>query len=136
SRALNYEPGEVQPITEFPYFTFLYADLHAHMISMPLQMLALGWAVAVVLAAAKRRGMDIRPQTTDHGPPTTDHRPQADDARPSSVVRRLSSFLSFLVGALAIGVLRPTNTWDWPTYLLLGALAVGYYVLWTDGPSW
>ena len=32
-------------------------------------------------------------------------------------------------------MLRPTNTWDWPTYLL-GALAVGYYVLRGDGFSW
>ncbi len=32
------------------------------------------------------------------------------------------------VGALAIGSLRATNTWDWPTYLLLGSVAVVYYV--------
>ena len=51
SRAINANEGEVQPITEFPYFTFLYGDLHAHMISMPLQLLALGWVVAVVLGS-------------------------------------------------------------------------------------
>ena len=47
SRAINADPGEVQPITEFPFFTFLYGDLHAHMIAMPLSMLALGWAISV-----------------------------------------------------------------------------------------
>ncbi|MCZ7673719.1 MAG: DUF2298 domain-containing protein [Chloroflexi bacterium] len=36
TRAINYNPGEAAPITEFPFFTFLYGDLHAHMISMPL----------------------------------------------------------------------------------------------------
>ncbi|HZY44967.1 MAG TPA: DUF2298 domain-containing protein, partial [Anaerolineae bacterium] len=36
---------EAGPITEFPFFTFLYADLHAHMIAMPLTLLALALAI-------------------------------------------------------------------------------------------
>lgn len=31
-----------------------------------------------------------------------------------------------IVGGLAIGALRPTNTWDFPLYLVFGLLAVGY----------
>ena len=119
SRAINANPGEVQPITEFPFFTFLYADLHAHMISMPLQMLALGWAVGVVLAARDTK-YEIRNTSR----------------RRSELVSRISYLVSFFVGALVIGSLRPTNTWDWPTYLLLGSLAVAYYVIRTDGWSW
>lgn len=46
-------PGEVEPITEFPLFTFLYSDLHAHMIALPLALLALAWALAVVMGKAK-----------------------------------------------------------------------------------
>jgi YYY domain-containing protein len=34
-----------------------------------------------------------------------------------------------LLGGLAIGALRPTNTWDWPTYLALGCVAVMYTAL-------
>ncbi len=45
-------PNDVEPITEFPMFTFLYADLHAHMIAMAIAMLALTWAVAVLLGKA------------------------------------------------------------------------------------
>jgi len=44
SRAI---PGDV--ITEFPFFTFTYADLHAHMIALPVTILALGWALSVLL---------------------------------------------------------------------------------------
>ncbi|MCL4805834.1 MAG: glycosyltransferase family 39 protein [Anaerolineae bacterium] len=119
SRAINADPGEVQPITEFPYFTFLYGDLHAHMIAMPLQMLALGWAAGVVLLAGKKRKYESR---TEGGA--------------SKFVTRHSSLVTFFIGSLAIGALRPTNTWDWPTYLLLGSLAVAYYALHTGGYTW
>jgi YYY domain-containing protein len=47
----------VEPITEFPIFTFLYADLHAHMIAMAIAMLALAWAVAVLLGKAHWRSV-------------------------------------------------------------------------------
>ncbi len=47
-------PGPDNSITEFPLFTFLYSDLHAHMIVMPLALLALSWALSVV--AAKPNG--------------------------------------------------------------------------------
>ena len=96
SRAINIDDGETHPITEFPYFTFLYGDLHAHMIAMPLMLLALGWVVSLTLQSpTKRRSI-------------------------------WQTSLQWLVGGLAIGVLRATNTWDLPTYLGLGALAALY----------
>jgi YYY domain-containing protein len=42
-------------ITEFPLFTFLYSDLHAHMIAMPIMLLALSWALAIVAGRARWR---------------------------------------------------------------------------------
>ncbi len=42
-------------ITEFPLFTFLYSDLHAHMIAMFIMLLAISWAVAVVAGRAHWR---------------------------------------------------------------------------------
>ena len=40
-------------ITEFPLFTFLYADMHAHMMDMPFTLLALAWAVSYVFLAMR-----------------------------------------------------------------------------------
>jgi YYY domain-containing protein len=94
SRAIP-APGDVEPITEFPYFTVLYADLHAHLLALPLALLALGLIVGLVLG--KGRWSNWR------GPAAW-----------------------FGLAALAIGALRPTNTWDMPTYLALGIVAIVY----------
>ena len=92
-------PGEA--ITEFPFFTFLYADLHAHMIALPVTLLALAWSVSMVLSLGRWRG-------------------------PGGGHTWLAVGVSFLLGGLAIGSLRPTNTWDLPTYLTLAVVALVY----------
>ncbi|MCP4422770.1 MAG: hypothetical protein GY805_39680, partial [Chloroflexi bacterium] len=110
TRALNWNDGEAAPITEFPFFTFLYGDLHAHMIALPLTMLALAWAVSLALSN-----------------------------RQSSIENRKSSWwetaLIWFVGALAIGVLQATNIWDLPTYAVIGVLAVTYAAFEQNGRS-
>ena len=40
-------PGNV--ITEFPFFSFLYGDPHAHLFSYPLALLSLSWSLSIVL---------------------------------------------------------------------------------------
>ncbi len=95
-------PYEIGPITEFPLFTFLYADLHAHMIAMPISLLVVGWCIAQIRGARREARAGA-----------------ISGARPVKMV-----LLNFLVGALAIGTLFTTNTWDWPTYLVLGIGAV------------
>jgi YYY domain-containing protein len=93
-------PTEIGPITEFPFFTFLYADLHAHMIALPITLFVIGWCVALV------RGPGV--DTPDVG----------------RLRRWVEALLLGFIGALAVGSLRPTNTWDWPTYLALSAAAL------------
>jgi len=91
------------PITEFPAFTFLYADLHAHMIALPVTLLALSWVISIALGKSHWGNRDGSLATT-------------------------SLVVSSLMGAVAIGALRPTNTWDFPTYLVLAGVAILYSV--------
>ncbi len=133
TRSLNWNEGEAAPITEFPFFTFLYGDLHAHMIALPLTMLALAWAVSLVLKA-KKRG--------DRGAEIGDLAENASNPNLQSRSRRLpissawwETALIWFVGALALGVLQATNVWDLPTYGVIGVLAIAYVVIEENGRS-
>jgi YYY domain-containing protein len=101
-------PEDPGPIHEFPFFTFLYGDLHAHMLSMPLQVTA----VAVALQAARLGRAEI----VAFG---ALREPAARAAALRGVGRPLA--LVALAGLL-VGTLRATNTWELPTYLALAGL--------------
>jgi YYY domain-containing protein len=127
SRAIPAGPSE-SVITEFPFFTFLYADLHAHLIAMPLTLVSLAAALAVVLRAGRTWS-------------------ESDNWR--FLLKRLGLLLLW---SLAIGAMRTTNTWDVPPHLLLvlGAVVIaelsrrefdpsrsvwrmGWHVIWQGG---
>lgn len=93
-------------INEFPFFTFLFADLHAHMIALPLTLAALNLILALVR-----------------------HAPRTRWQRSWSVAASFSAslVLTLIFLALTIGALYATNTWDYPTSAGLGALGVGLY---------
>ncbi|MCL4858804.1 MAG: glycosyltransferase family 39 protein [Caldilineaceae bacterium] len=90
-------PSRVIPetINEFPYWSFLFADLHPHVIGIPLAafFLALTYALLSDYAAAWR----------------------------SAWPRALALLALF---ALLLGTLASVNLWELPTYLGVGVLAL------------
>jgi YYY domain-containing protein len=110
-------PGEA--ITEFPFFTYLYADLHAHLIALPMALLSVAWGMSMLFSKccwANMRGK----------------------------LKVLSFIFSMLLGGMVIGALKPTNTWDYYTYLALSIVILVYSgwrnfkpnSKWRIKPSW
>ncbi|MBI5950537.1 MAG: glycosyltransferase family 39 protein [Chloroflexi bacterium] len=88
---LNGKPDT--PIAEFPYFTYLYGDLHPHMMVMPVYGLVFGWILNLLLWKPSRF--------------------------------KWSERLPGLIAAgLIFGIFRAAHTWDFPTFVGLGALAI------------
>lgn len=90
-------------INEFPFFTFLYGDLHAHLMAMPITVFALGLAVALIGRRCAACGE-------------------------TGVARRVDwAFLGHALWlGLALGALWCANSWDYPTYtgIAVAALAI------------
>jgi YYY domain-containing protein len=102
-------PGvEGNAITEMPFFTFLYGDLHAHMIDMPIMLLALAFLFHELVVTE-------------------------NDSR-----NQLARFLALVLGALAVAVTWMTNTWDWVTLLILCVLGLIYawWIVWRRINRW
>jgi len=85
-------PEDAGPIHEFPYFTFLYGDLHAHQIALPITVAVLAVAVNVVRSL------------------------RSDPAR--------IPWPSLVIGGVLVGMLRATNTWDFPPYAAIFGLCL------------
>lgn len=103
SRILAETPGvRGGAITEMPFFTFVYGDLHAHMINMPSILLtALCLFSEIIQIGRERRGM-------------------------------LERWLALALLALTVGLMQATNTWDYPSMLLfaLAGLAYAWHLRW------
>ncbi|MFQ5576406.1 MAG: DUF2298 domain-containing protein, partial [Anaerolineae bacterium] len=99
-----WDPSRVIPntINEFPYWSFLFADLHPHMIGIPFTVLFLGLLYAWLVRVTSGE-LQVAPRRVKAG---------------------YWVALAFVLGAIAI-----INTWDLPTYLGLAvaAFAVSRY---------
>ena len=88
-------------ITEFPFFTFLFADLHPHMMSMPFAVLTLALGFAM-LSGLRNYGL-----------------------------RSPWPWLAASVLGVAVGSLWAINSWEYPAYalLMLGCVAGGAWMM-------
>jgi YYY domain-containing protein len=113
SRLISHPPGEAAPITEFPFFTFLFADLHAHAMAMPIALFCLGLSVCVLIWRSDR----LSGQKALSGTPATGN---GFCQVPRTTLTEWASFgwLTLWLG-LALGSIGATNTWDVPVYSLV-----------------
>lgn len=108
-------PSRVIPhtINEFPYWTFLFADLHPHMIALPITVLVIALVYQVVCQHREPRPELQAPMLPD-------------DVSSSGIPSSWSQAALYMLTALTLGALAVTNSWDFPTYaLLMGAASVG-----------
>ena len=94
-------------ITEFPFFSFLLGDLHAHVSALPFLMLAMAMVLSLLIAP-EPPGMQW----------VTNHPWEC-------------GMLALTLGALAF-----INAWDFPVYLcLLGMVAMARWLAWQNRPT-
>ena len=89
---------------EFPIFTFLLGDLHAHVLVTPFSLLIVAYAAQLAL----------------RGPPNWQH-------------DRLRAGCELVLAALGLGVLYTVNSWDFPTGCAIGGGALLLWALANPG---
>jgi len=91
-------------ITEFPFFTFLFADLHAHLIAIPYTILCLAICISL-LFSHNEFGKKISIFNYEYD------------------INEL--FKLFFLG-VTLGALRIINTWDYPIFLLISIVSIAW----------
>jgi uncharacterized membrane protein len=125
-------------INEFPYFSFLFADLHPHMMALPFTVAALLVALGILGACSWPARPAVEAEPAAGGPPPwwfpfwRRASPAAPDRPLFGLDRSWRAMLAdvpwraaaervgltALAGLVAGGLLF-INSWDYPTYLLL-----------------
>ncbi len=76
-------------ITEFPFFSFLFADLHPHLIGIPFALLVVALVLSLAASSEPRAGSKRR------------------------------EYIRYAVISLGLGSLAVINSWDFPVYVLV-----------------
>jgi YYY domain-containing protein len=103
------QPMPVQPIDEFPFFSFLLGDNHPHVLALPFVLLALALALNLL-----RRQQEVN----------VERKNRASWWNPIATCLN-GDWTLFILCALILGALGFLNTWDFPIYLGLAVLAYG-----------
>ena len=93
--------GQAVTINEFPFFTSMWGDVHAHFVSFLFQILVVILLYNFILS--KKKNFKIFGKNKFH------------------------IILSLIVFSMVLGILLPTNTWDYPTYAILSMIVLSCY---------
>jgi hypothetical protein len=119
--------NSVEVIDEFPFFSFLLGDLHPHVLALPFVLLAILFSLNLLVGAL---ATEPRPASGDGF-----FTGIADQAR--GLARAIGfSWVGVLLYAVVLGSLSFLNTWDFPIYVALAALAFGLGIALRDGLDW
>lgn len=91
-----WESTRLIQIDEFPFFSGLYADLHAHLIALPFALIVVGLALTLAL-----------------------HWDATDRNISARTLLRGAPWAAVAVAVVVVGALYPMNAWDFPTALVL-----------------
>ncbi len=115
-------------IDEFPFFSYLLADLHPHLLAMPFALLAVGLALNQYLGRRSPvTGMGLLPWLNQ----------LLAGGRPLLVRLELAQWLGgveFWLAALVLGGLAFLNTWNFPIYV--GLFTVTYVLVRYQQDGW
>lgn len=103
--------NELEVIDEFPFFSFLLADLHPHVLALPFALLAISLGLNLILGGW--RGMTRLWRLELHISP-----------------------IGFLTAGIVFGGMAFLNTWDILAYVALFAIAYAFYRAKNFGWSW
>jgi YYY domain-containing protein len=104
--------NSMEVIDEFPFFSFMLADMHPHVLALPFVLLALALALRLLMADSPQMQAEAELQhsKTEDGPGFL-HRLFGD------------GWEVFTLYALCLGGLAFLNTWDFPIYLGITLIA-------------
>ncbi|MFQ5611784.1 MAG: DUF2298 domain-containing protein [Anaerolineae bacterium] len=119
----NLAGGEQEVIDEFPFFSFLLADVHPHVLALPFVLLAVGLALNLFLSST---GFSYSDDALKMGNLPGRLGTLARDSL-QGVVAATGGKIEFAITALCLGALGFLNTWDFPIYLLVMALALALW---------
>jgi len=119
--------SSVEVIDEFPFFSFMLGDMHPHVLALPFVLLALALALNVL----RQKVTNVKRETSNVKTQTPNPKPEARNSKLQSLISNIQSPFSNLqhplLYALCLGSLAFLNTWDFPIYLLLVAMAYGMH---------